>query len=585
MARVNAILRARLEGKQFAKDAQILKKNIDNVDKSAGKMNKKLGSTSSSAGIAGAAAAELGRTISDMPYGLNAVTNNISQLGSMFSLLVVETGSTKAAFKSLGNVLRGPAGFLVLFQTGIALLEYFSTSTKSAEKSSSKLAQAVATSAVNLKLAKDSLEDENVAMEEKQQIVDALNGAYPDWNIQLENSGNISEENAKKIDIEIDALGRLAKAKAYQTLLEELYAEQAKLTANFQDSQTTTTGQLVNSLLSYGSAVTTNTTRLELFALKQDKINKKIESLKEGLKGEGLVDLLIGGKEKGKGKEKETIDKVKKLVGIFFDTTFVEAEKRMKEAEDIRQRLGMESIEDILMGADTGEGKIQKIRTQQELRALTLEEGLTMTRDVMSSFSDFFSASAQREIDVETNRTNAINEKLRERLRNENLSAEERKRINSRIAKNDAQLIAKQNKLEEQRFKQQKAANIANAIINTYLAANQVLANPMNLNPFAKAAAMTAVIAMGLANVAAIAKQKFVSRTTSAGAISSGSVSSPTTETQPPDFNVVGASQLNQVAAAVAGQQERPIRTYVVSSDVSTAQELDRNILSEASIG
>ena len=28
MARVNAILRARLEGKQFAKDARILKKNI-----------------------------------------------------------------------------------------------------------------------------------------------------------------------------------------------------------------------------------------------------------------------------------------------------------------------------------------------------------------------------------------------------------------------------------------------------------------------------------------------------------------------------------------------------------------------------
>ena len=35
----------------------------------------------SSAGIAGAAAAELGRTISDLPFGINAITNNISQLG------------------------------------------------------------------------------------------------------------------------------------------------------------------------------------------------------------------------------------------------------------------------------------------------------------------------------------------------------------------------------------------------------------------------------------------------------------------------------------------------------------------------
>lgn len=293
---------------------------------------------------------------------------------------------------------------------------------------------------------------------------------------------------------------------------------------------------------------------------------------------------MIGGKEKGKGKEKETIDKVKKLVGIFFDTTFAEAEKRMKEAEDIRQRLGMESIEDILMGADTGEGKIEKLKTQQELRALTLEEGLMMTQDVMSSFSDFFSASAQREIDTETNKTNAINEKLRERLRNENLSAEERRRINDKIAKNDAKLIMKQNELEEKRFKQQKAANIANAIINTYLAANQALANPMQLNPVAKAVSVAAVIAMGLANVAAIAKQKFVARTTPSGGGGSG-IGSAGGAPQTPDFNVVGASQLNQVAAAVAGQQERPIRTYVVASDVSTAQEMDRNILSEASIG
>jgi len=40
-----------------------------------------------SAGIAGAAAAELGRTISDLPFGINAVTNNISQLCSLYLLL------------------------------------------------------------------------------------------------------------------------------------------------------------------------------------------------------------------------------------------------------------------------------------------------------------------------------------------------------------------------------------------------------------------------------------------------------------------------------------------------------------------
>lgn len=51
-----------------------------------------------------------------------------------------------------------------------------------------------------------------------------------------------------------------------------------------------------------------------------------------------------------------------------------------------------------------------------------------------------------------------------------------------------------------------------------------------------------------------------------------------------PSFNVVGASAQNQLAAAIAGQQSEPIRAYVVSSDVSTAQELDRKIVEGASI-
>ena len=51
-----------------------------------------------------------------------------------------------------------------------------------------------------------------------------------------------------------------------------------------------------------------------------------------------------------------------------------------------------------------------------------------------------------------------------------------------------------------------------------------------------------------------------------------------------PSFNIVGASQSNQLAEVVAGQQQQPIKAYVVSSDVSTAQSLDRNIIQGAGI-
>jgi len=54
---------------------------------------------------------------------------------------------------------------------------------------------------------------------------------------------------------------------------------------------------------------------------------------------------------------------------------------------------------------------------------------------------------------------------------------------------------------------------------------------------------------------------------------------------QPPDFNIVGQSASNQLASAVQGQFNQPVKAYVVSKDVSTAQEMDRNIVGTASLG
>lgn len=51
-----------------------------------------------------------------------------------------------------------------------------------------------------------------------------------------------------------------------------------------------------------------------------------------------------------------------------------------------------------------------------------------------------------------------------------------------------------------------------------------------------------------------------------------------------PSFNVVGASAQNQLAEAIAGTESQPVKAYVVSSDVTTAQELDRKIIEGASI-
>jgi hypothetical protein len=52
----------------------------------------------------------------------------------------------------------------------------------------------------------------------------------------------------------------------------------------------------------------------------------------------------------------------------------------------------------------------------------------------------------------------------------------------------------------------------------------------------------------------------------------------------PPAFNIVGDSGTNQLAEAIGGQAQQPIKAFVVSNDVTTSQELDRNIVEGASI-
>jgi hypothetical protein len=49
-----------------------------------------------------------------------------------------------------------------------------------------------------------------------------------------------------------------------------------------------------------------------------------------------------------------------------------------------------------------------------------------------------------------------------------------------------------------------------------------------------------------------------------------------------PQFNIVGSSSNNQLAAAIGAAQNQPVNAYVVGSDVTTQQALDRNRITNA---
>jgi hypothetical protein len=207
----------------------------------------------------------------------------------------------------------------------------------------------------------------------------------------------------------------------------------------------------------------------------------------------------------------------------------------------------------------------------------TLKYYNELSQELFSAVGSMYDAEIQRE----ERKTTLLNNQLQERLNNEKLTAEQREAINKQIEANEVKLAKKRDELAEKQFKMNKAASIANALVSTYEAGAGVLADTKG-GSFARIAGMILVISTGLAQVAAIARQQFVPTALpsgSAGGAGGGG------GMEAPDFNIVGASGQSQLAQTIAGAEAQPVRAFVVGKDVSTQQELDRNITNTASFG
>ena len=132
-----------------------------------------------------------------------------------------------------------------------------------------------------------------------------------------------------------------------------------------------------------------------------------------------------------------------------------------------------------------------------------------------------------------------------------------------------------------------KAAAAAAALINTYQGITAELATK-TATPFGfalKLANIATTAAIGFKSVKDILKTNPESTAGGDTTAPTSTGGRPAAEPLPPAFNIVGASGTNQLAEAIGGQAQQPVKAYVVSNDVSTAQELDRNIVEGASIG
>ena len=130
-----------------------------------------------------------------------------------------------------------------------------------------------------------------------------------------------------------------------------------------------------------------------------------------------------------------------------------------------------------------------------------------------------------------------------------------------------------------------KAAGIAQALINTYQGITEVWKSesilPEPAATIARIASTATVAASGFAAVKNIAAVKIPG-----GGGGSGGSATPAKATPPPSpsFNIVGNSQANQLAGAL-NRDQQPVQAYVVSREMSSQQEMDRNIRQTASVG
>jgi hypothetical protein len=151
-------------------------------------------------------------------------------------------------------------------------------------------------------------------------------------------------------------------------------------------------------------------------------------------------------------------------------------------------------------------------------------------------------------------------------------------------------VVAGKNKaLQKTAIIAENAIGIAKMIIANNAANIGALASPANIAVPGSAAPIIAFnnisTALGVATtIAATAKAlSAVGGGGAGGAPSGGSATGGGGAA--PQFNVVGNSGVNQLANVLNTQEQAPVKAYVVPSDVTTGQSLDRNIIRNASLG
>ena len=273
----------------------------------------------------------------------------------------------------------------------------------------------------------------------------------------------------------------------------------------------------------------------------------------------------------------------------------IAANKRLGEVLDEQEKLMLANAKATLDAAKAN----KELNDNEENRIALINAEMEMA-DVRATVEGFRSEQKINENSLIKEQIDLENTKAEQAIANEEAIRNARNQtfdlftqlVGSETAIGKALFLAKQSLILKEQIANAKAAIAKVSMSSTEAAADGVKGigkafasapPPLNAIPAAIAVAQAAMTAKSMIQAVAKAKQSASQMGATGG--STPSISAPTIASTPPAFNVVGQAPENQLAETIAGQQQQPVKAFVVSDEVSTAQALDRNIIESASIG
>ena len=251
-----------------------------------------------------------------------------------------------------------------------------------------------------------------------------------------------------------------------------------------------------------------------------------------------------------------------------------EQEKIKKDADD-KEIERVESIQEILDDIqqqkedEEAETELEQ-NNLEEQRILKELETLEATEAEKQNIREFYSGKRQ---ELEANR-------IKEEEKLEKIAQKAKLQMAKQTLINIANAFGKNTEAG-------KAAAVAASLINTYQGITAELATK-TATPFEfglKVANIAATTAIGFKSVKDILATNPRSTASAPSASRGGGRQSTTAASITPTFNVVGAAPENQLAQSIGQLQDKPVKAFVVSSEMTNQQSLDRNIEDNASLG